>query len=54
MKELNYTIPRVNPSSDVQSSLKEDATMMDDDDDKQKDVIDYEGFKIRQGTSIVT
>ncbi len=51
MKELNYTIPRINPVSDIQSISKEDATMKDDDEDKQKVEIDDEGFKILQGTA---
>ncbi len=51
MKELNYTIPRINPASDIQSSSKEEATMMYDDEYRQKVEIDDEGFKIPQAAA---
>ncbi len=50
MKELIYTIPRINPASDAQPSSKEEAMMKDDDEDNQKVEIDEEAFKIPQGT----
>ncbi len=54
MKELNYTILRINPASDIQSSLKEEAMTKDDDKDKQKVEIDDRAFKILQGAAYRT
>ncbi len=52
LKDLNYTIPRIDPTSDIQSSLKDyDMTKDSDGDEKPKVEIDDEGFKIPQGTS---
>ncbi len=52
LKELNYTIPKIDYSSEVQSSSKDyDSTKEDDNDEEPKVEIDEEGFKIPQGTS---
>ncbi len=52
LKDLNYTIPRLDPASDIQSSSKDyDTTKDSDGDEKPKVVIDDEGLKIPQGTS---
>ncbi len=49
MKDLKYTIPRLVPASDIQSTSKEEATTKADDEDKQKVEIDNEVFKIPKG-----
>ncbi len=51
MKDLKYTIPWLDPASDVQYTLKEETTTKTNDKDKQKVEIDDKGFKIRQGTA---
>ncbi len=52
MKELNYTIPKIDSTYDVQSSSKDyDSTKEDDNEEKPYVEIDDEGFKILQGTS---
>ncbi len=51
MKDLKYTIPRLDPASDVQSTSKQEATTKANDEDKQKVEIDDKGFKIQQGTA---
>ncbi len=52
LKDLNYTIPRIDPASDIQSSSKDyDTTKDSNGDEKPKVEIDDEGFKIPQGTS---
>ncbi len=52
MKELNYTIPKKESTSDVQSSSKDYyLTKEDDNKDKSKAEIDNKRFKITQGTS---
>ncbi len=48
LKDLHYTIPRLNPASDVGSTSKEETMTKADDEDKQKVEIDGEGFKIPQ------
>ncbi len=51
LKELNYTIPKIDSASDIKSSSKDyDSTKKDDGDEKPKVEID-ERFKIPQGTS---
>ncbi len=52
LTSLNYTIPKIDSASDIQSSSKDyDSTKEDDCDEKSKVEIDNEGFKILQGTS---
>ncbi len=51
MKDLKYTIPRLDPASDIQSTSKEVATTKADNEEKHKVEIDDEGFKIPQGTT---
>ncbi len=42
MNDLKYTIPRLDPASDVQSTSQEEVTTKADDEDKQKVEIDDE------------
>ncbi len=52
LKELNYTIPKIDSAYDFQSSSKDyDSTKEDDDDEKPKVKTDDKWFKIPQGTS---
>ncbi len=51
MKDLKYTIPRLDPASNVQSTSKEETTKKADDEEKPKAETDDEGFKIPQGTA---
>ncbi len=52
LKKLNYTIPKIDSASDIQSSSKDyDSTKEDEDDEKPKVEIDDDRFKIPQGTS---
>ncbi len=50
LKGLNYTIPKKDPASNVQSTSKDYDSTKEDDDEKANMKIDYEGFKIPQGT----
>ncbi len=49
MKDLNYTIPGVNPTDTVKDKSKELAEMKSDDEQKTKVEINDDGFKILQG-----
>ncbi len=49
LKGLNYTIPKTDPASNVQSTSKDYDSMKEEDDKKAKVKIDDEGFKITQG-----
>ncbi len=49
LKDLKYTIPRLDPASGIQSTSKEKTTTKADNEGKQKAEVDYEGFKIPQG-----
>ncbi len=51
MKDLKYTIPILDPATDVQSASKEETTTKADLEDKQKVEIDDKGFKIPQGNA---
>ncbi len=49
LKGLNYTIPKKDPASNVQSTSKGYDSAKEDDDEKAKVKIDDDGFKIPQG-----
>ncbi len=49
LKGLNYTIPKKDPTSNVQSTSKDYGSMKEDDGEKANVKIDDEGFKIPQG-----
>ncbi len=49
LKWLNYTIPKKDPASNVQSTSKDYDSAKEDDNEKAKLKIDDEGFKIPQG-----
>ncbi len=49
LRNLNYTIPKIDPASELQSTSKEEDSMKEDEDRKPLVEIDYEGFKILQG-----
>ncbi len=49
LKRLNYTIPKKDLASNVQSTLKDYDSTKEDDDEKATVKIDNEGFKIPQG-----
>ncbi len=51
MKDLKYTIPRLDLTSDIQSISKEEATTKADNEEKHKVETDDEGFKIPQGVA---
>ncbi len=51
LKGLNYTIPKKDPASDVQSTSKDYDSTKEDNDVKAKVEIDNEGFKILQGNA---
>ncbi len=47
-KGLNYTIPKKDPASNIQSTTKDYDSAKEDNDEKAKVKIDDEGFKIPQ------
>ncbi len=49
MKDLNYTIPRVNPTNTVKDKSKEIAETKSDNEQKKKIEIDDDCFMILQG-----
>ncbi len=49
MKGMNYSIPKKEPASNIQSTSKEVDSTEGDDDEKVKVKTDDEGFKIPQG-----
>ncbi len=49
LKDLKYTIPRLDPASDIQSTSRENTMTKADDEEKQKAEVDDKGFKIPQG-----
>ncbi len=54
MKDLKYTIPRLGPSSNVQSASKEETTKKADNEGKQKLKLTMKGLRFRKESLIIT
>ncbi len=53
IRDLNYTIPKINQASEVQSTSTEEDSAKEDNNEKPTMEIDDEGFKIPQRLSIL-
>ncbi len=51
MNDLKYTLPKIDPASNIQSTSKEEKMKNTDDGEKPNAEIDDEGFKILEGTA---
>ncbi len=51
MKDLKYTIARLDPASNVQSTSKEETMKKADNEENHKAETDDEGFKVPLGTA---